>query len=167
MRNAAPNYATYDIPTHWALSGTVNGTPGAAGADFANHYDGWRWDHFSAAEIYLSSPPNPANIINAALVAPSADPESDLLTNLAEYAFGHTPRTADNTPLATPSIVNVSGSDYLAITFKRRHKALDITWTIETTDTLGGTWTPTTQQVGTAFDLGNGIEQITCRDTTP
>jgi hypothetical protein len=30
VRNSSPNYATYDLPTHWALSGSAGGTPGAA-----------------------------------------------------------------------------------------------------------------------------------------
>ena len=64
--------------------------------------------------------------------------------------------------------MNDAGSDYLAVTFNRRHKALDLTYTIETTDDLAtGTWTPTTQQFGTTTDLGNGIEQVTFRDTIP
>ncbi|MEK0448137.1 MAG: hypothetical protein RL088_405 [Verrucomicrobiota bacterium] len=168
VRNASPDYATYDLPTHWALSGTNGGTPAAAdNGDFANHYDGWRWDHFNAGEIYLPEPANPPNTLNTALVGPSADAEGDGLSNFAEYAFGRQPRVHDNSALTTASIVNDGGLNYLAVTFKRRHKALDVTYTVETTDTLGGVWTPAGTQVGSISDLGNGIEQVTIRDSVP
>jgi hypothetical protein len=166
VRNASPDYATYDLPTHWALSGTNGGTPGTGdNGDFANHYDGWRWDHFNAAEIYLPEPANLPNTVNTALVGPSADADGDSLTNFAEYAFGRQPRIHDNSALTTASLVNDGGNNYLAVTFKRRHKALDVTYTVETTDTLGGTWAPVSTQVGGVSDLGNGIEQVTIRDS--
>ncbi len=168
VRNASPDYATYDLPTNWALSGTAGGTPGGAdNGDFANHFDGWRWDHFNAGEIYLPTPANPAYTVNTALVGPAGDAEGDGLTNLAEYAFGRQPRAHDNSALSSASIVNDAGDNYLAVTFLRRHKALDLTYTIETTDNLAGPWTPTTQQFGTTVELGNGIEQVTYRDTIP
>ena len=161
VRNTAPNYATYDLPTHWALSGSAAGSPGVADADFANVYEGWRWDHFIAAEMPTGALPN----LPAALLQ---DPDGDLHLNFAEYAFGRAPKTADGSALTVASIVNDAGTDYLAVTFKRRHKALDLTYTIETTDDLAtGTWIPTTQQFGTISDLGNGIEQVTFRDTIP
>ena len=165
VRNASPNYATYAAATHWAISGTVNGSPGNADADFANHFDGWRWDHFAENEIYLPSPPSPSRTSNTALVGPAADADGDGLNNTGEYAFCRNPRTNDNHALTSASIVHDGGTDYLAVTFTRRHKALDVTYTIETTDNLTGPWTPTTQQFGTTTDLGNGAEQVTFRDT--
>ena len=161
VRNTAPNYATYDQPTHWALSGNAGGSPGAADADFANVYEGWRWDHFIAAEMPTGALPN----LPAALLL---DPDGDLHLNVAEYAFGRLPKTSDGSALTAASIVSDAGTDYLAVTFNRRHKALDLTYTIETTDDLAaGPWIPTTQQFGTVTDLGNGIEQVTFRDTIP
>ncbi len=167
VRNAAPNFATYDAPTHWALSGNVGGSPGTSDADFANVYEGWRWDHFSNAEVYLPSPPNPAGTVNTVLVGPAADADADGLNNLGEYAFGKNARASDNYALSTPGTTTVGADKFLTITFTRRNKALDVTYTIETTDNLAGSWTPTTEQIGTATDLGNGIEQVTFRDTVP
>ncbi len=166
-RSANPNFATYDAATHWAISGTVNGSPGSADADFANHFDGWRWDQFTEAEIYLPSPPNPSRTPNSALVGPAADADGDGLNNLGEYAFGRNARANDNYGLATPGTTTVGADNYLTVTFTRRHQPLDLTYTIETTDNLGGTWIPTTEQVGGTTDLGNGIEQVTFRDTIP
>ena len=167
VRNAAPNYATYDLATHWAISGNANGSPGSGDADLANHFDGWRWDQFTEAEIYLPSPPNPGRTPNTALVGPAADADGDGLNNLGEYAFGRNARANDAHNLATPGTTAVGADKYLTVTFTRRHQPLDVTFTIETTDTLGGTWIPTTEQVGAVTDLGNGIEQVTFRDTVP
>ena len=167
VRNATPNYATYDAATHWAISGTANGSPGTADADFANHFDGWRWDHFAENEIYLPSPPNPSRTPNPAFVAATADVDGDGLNNVGEYAFGRNPRANDNHALTAPGTTTIGPDKFLTVTFTRRHQALDITYTIETTDTLGGTWIPTTEQVGATTDLGNGIEEVTYRDTVP
>ena len=167
VRNASPNYATYDNATHWAISGSANGSPGTADADFAAHFDGWRWDHFAEAEIYLPSPPNPSRTPNPAFVAPTADVDGDGLNNVGEYAFGRNPRANDNHALTAPGTTTVGPDNFLTVTFIRRHQPLDLTYTIETTDSLGGTWIPTTEQVGATTDLGNGIEQVTFRDTVP
>ncbi len=167
VRNALPNYATYDAPTHWAISGSVNGSPGMTDADFANHFEGWLWDQFTEAEIYLPSPPNPSRTANFALVGPDADADEDGLNNLGEYAFCRNARAQDNYGLTTAGTTTVGPDTFLTITFTRRHKALDLTYTIETSETLDGTWTPTTEQVGPTTDLGNGAEQVTFRDTVP
>ena len=155
-RSASPDWASYDLPVSWALSGEANGSPGVADADFANVYEGWRYDHFLAIEM-----PTPANPdLPAAL---TADPDGDLLNNFAEYAFGRNPKLGDHRGLVTGSIVNVSGTNYSAITFTRRHKALDVTFTVEATSDFT-TWSPVDLPVGSAVDLGSGVEQVTYRD---
>ena len=156
IRNANPDWQTCDLPTSWAISGNPNGSPGAADADFANVYEGWRYDHFTKLEFpTVANPSAPAAL--------TVDPDGDLLTNLAEYAFGRAPRVADSTGLASTTLVDVAGTKYGAIIFNRRHKALDLTYTVETTSDLA-TWTPVDLPVGTATDLGNGIERVTYRD---
>jgi hypothetical protein len=166
VRNASPNHATYDQATHWAISGMANGSPGTGDADFSSHYDGWRWDHFAENEIYLPSPPNPSRTPDDALVGPLADPDGDGQNNFEEYAWGLNPRFADAPPVVTAGFVTEDGSSYLAISFTRRHKALDVTYTIETSSSLADPWMATTLQSGTTVDLGNGVERVTFRDTT-
>ena len=51
-------------------------------------------------------------------------------------------------------------------TFTRRHKALDLTYTVEATGDFT-TWTPVDLPVGPPLDLGNGLEQVTYRDSAP
>jgi hypothetical protein len=162
VRDAAPDWQTYGAATQWALSGTVGGTPGAGDPTFANVYEGWRWDHFLETQFPTAGNPNAA----AAL---TQDPDMDGMNNFVEYAFGRDPADHDNElPLITPSIVNVGGTDYLAATFRRRRMALDVTYVVEVRGNLAaGNWTPVNLQVGNAVDLGNGVEEVTFRDSTP
>ena len=86
------------------------------------------------------------------------------MNNFAEYAFGRNPKLADNRGLVTGSVVNVSGTNYSAITFTRRHKALDVTFTVEATSDFT-TWSPVDLPLGSPVDLGSGVEQVTYRDS--
>ena len=156
-RGSSPDWSSYDVPTSWALSGNANGSPGAADVDFANVFEGWRYDYFTTLEFPSPAYPNAAGAI-------TSDPDGDLLNNFAEYAFGRNPRLADHRALASGSVVNVSGTNYAAITFTRRHKALDVTYTVEATGDFT-TWTTVDLPVGAPVDLGNGIEQVTYRDS--
>jgi hypothetical protein len=72
----------------------------------------------------------------------------------------------DHSTVLDSSIVNEGGTNYLAVTFKRRHKALDLAYTVEASSDLSS-WAPISTQVGAVQDLGNGIEQVTIRDTEP
>ncbi len=159
IQSANPDWTSYEAPANWALSGNANGSPGTGDADFANVYEGWRYSHFTTLEF-----PSPA--FPTAPAALTVDPDLDFLNNLYEYAFGRNPRVADGRGLVSGSIVNVAGTDYCAITFTRRHKALDLTFTVEATGDFV-TWTPVNLPVGAEIDLGGGIEQVTYRDSVP
>ncbi len=161
LRSETTPWNSYDLPQSWGLSTAIGGTPGVADLDFATVYEGWRWEHFTAAEIPTGALPN----LPAALLQ---DPDGDLRNNFAEYAYGRLPKTSDAGSTATVSIVNDGGSAYLALTYTRRHNALDVTYTVETTDNLSaGPWTPATTQIGSTIQLGNGVEQLTIRDSVP
>ena len=153
VRDPAAPWQNFDQPTHWALSGNDGGSPGVADADFANVYEGWRWDHFTPAEI-------------PTLAAPDGDVDGDGLNNVGEYAFCRAAKTPDHNAVLTASVLNDGGTDYLAVTFKRRHKALDLTYIVEATSDFS-TWVPVSTQVGSVQDLGNGMEQVTIRDSEP
>ena len=155
-RNAAPGWADYGtpsapLPTAWALSAAAGGTPGAGDTDFANGYEGWRFNYWTLAELSAIG----------ALVNPADNADGDPMTNFAEYCFGKNPRTADASALSQATVVNVSGTNYPAMTFTRRHLAVDVTWSVQESGNLGA-WAPTCVLTGTQL-LGNGLEQVTYR----
>ena len=161
VRDAAPSHSGYGSSSHWAISGSATGSPGTADADFAAHYHGWSLDKFTAAEMKL-----PDGSDNLALVGSDANLDYDALNNLGEYAFGRDPKTPEGDALVTADSVTIGPDSFATVTFRRRHKALDLTYDIQFSSDLSA-WDSTTEQVGTTTDLGNGMEQVTFRDTTP
>ncbi len=156
-RTSAPVYDSYNAATTWALSENSGGSPGGGDTSFSQIFDGWKHDHFSAAEEG-----------NSQISALSADPDGDGENNWAEYVFGRDPRTNQGHYTPTLSTVNVGGVDYLAITFDRRKNARDVSYTVQVTGVLGaGNWVPVDLPVGSAQDLGNGMERVSYRDNQP
>lgn len=154
--NAAP-YNTYDLATHWALSDSTGGSPDTPdNGNFSHHYTGWLHDHFSLGEQ-----------LTPTQSAADADPDGDGLSNLSEYAFGRDPRHADASGLLTPAILDVAGTRTFSLTFVRRHNALDLSYVLETTDSLTGTWTTETWAEHTVTPIAYGCEQVTLRQIIP
>ena len=155
LRSSSPVWNAYENPTSWALSGTAGGTPGANDTSYSNVFVGWRKDYFTAAEE-LSDP----------LAAPAADADSDGRSNFEEFVFGGNPRVADNKTQALTSIVNDGGTDYLAVTFERRHNVLDAAFTVEACSDLLD-WQPVNHPFGALTPVGNGLDTVTYRDSIP
>ena len=157
VRDSAPSHTTYDVPTHWAISGSQGGTPAAAdNGDFAHHYTGWLHDHFTAAEQ-----------TDPLLVQPTADPDGDGMDNLTEYAFGRNPRAGDHASFLTPATVPQGGGDYLTITFVRCRKALDLAYAVESAETPAGPWLTEAWEESAVTPLTDTTERITLRHTLP
>ena len=154
-RTASPAWNGYETPANWALADTAGGTPGTGETTFSNVFTGWRKSYFSAAEE-----------TNSALSGPAADADGDGRSNFEEFAFGGNPRVMDGKPIPVSSIVNVGGFDYLAMTFDRRHHTLDTTYEVQASSDLVS-WVPVDLPVGSAADLGNGLERVTYRDSQP
>jgi hypothetical protein len=73
------------------------------------------WEHFTSAEMPTLLFPN----LPAALME---DPDGDGLKNIGEYAYGRAAKVPDHNTVPNATVVNDAGTDYLAVTFKRRHK---------------------------------------------
>jgi hypothetical protein len=97
----------------------------------------------------------------------TTDTDSDGVVNLLEYAFDADPTISDGGNKPTTSTVNVSGSDYLAITFIRlTNPASGITYTPQASGDLAD-WSGVPVQVGTAVNNNDGTETVVFRDTLP
>jgi hypothetical protein len=154
-RTGSPAWNAYENPLTWAISDPLGGTPGAGDASFANVFLGWRKTYFTPAEEQ-----------NAAISAPAADADADGRSNFEEFAFGGNPRVPESKPQPVASVVNDGGTDYMAITFDRRHHTLDTTYTVQASGDLVS-WSPVNIAIGTPTDLGNGMERVTYRDSDP
>lgn len=94
------------------------------------------------------------------------DDDSDGLVSLLEYGLGTHPLTASRPP--SQSLVKVSNSDYLALTFRRRIGASGLNYIVEATgDLVNGPWLPDPVQFATPVDNGDGTETVTFRDIVP
>jgi len=159
VRSANPAFDSYDDVLSWAISAALGGSPGTADTSgFSQVFEGWRYEHFSSAELQ-----------EGILTGADANPDGDEGNNFAEYAFGGDPRVADGGAAPVVTMVNIGGTDYLALQFERRKAALDLTYTVEATSDIldASAWTAITTLVGTPQDLGNGLERVIYRDTQP
>lgn len=117
-------------------------------------FGAWQAAHFT-----------PLEIANSAIAGDLADPDGDGRVNLLEYAGGTLPRAADSGSLTTPGLIPVSGSNYLAVTFRRRTVSPDLAYIVQNSATLPPT-TSSAIQVAPPVSNGDGTETVTFRDTT-
>jgi hypothetical protein len=110
------------------------------------------------------------------VAADEVDPDGDGASNLAEYSAGSDPLDPSAKWNVSGSVVDVGGSQHLAITFPLVTAASDITYQVEVADDLR-TWQPgcsyagtqrvTETELTTEFSKsGAGLETITVRDNT-
>jgi hypothetical protein len=99
----------------------------------------WRAVHFGS------------DAANAALADELADPDNDGLVNLLEYAAGSRPDTVAG---AAPPVVSVEG-DRLVFRFRRSALASDLTYSVQSADTLAGPWSTLARSTD-----GNPVEAI-------
>ena len=94
------------------------------------------------------------------------DPDGDGRINLWEYALGTDPNLPDSATGPAFSFVNVSGTNYGAMTYTRVKAATDIGYSVAVTADVGTpVWTPLTNVVSTV-DQGD-TEAVTVRDNVP
>ena len=127
-----------------------------------NGADAWRAEKFNLS--------NPADLANSAL---NVDADFDGLLNLYEYATDSAPKTPSLARLPVRQVVNVSGSDYLALQFIMATWATDVTFRVEVTADLNGPWTqidpanPTYRFSAQENTPSSGLTTVVVRDIVP
>lgn len=144
-----------DDPINWRASPASGGSPGATSEVLT--YDLWAFENFT-----------PAERAQAGLTDCEGDVNGDGFANLYAYAFGYDPHiTPAGDLLPSGAIINDSGPNYLAITFRRQPTAADLTYSIETSTDLGSWSEDPGDQVGPVLDNGDGTETVQIRTAEP
>jgi hypothetical protein len=112
-----------------------------------------------------------ANANDPTIAGPTADPDHDGFTNLAEYAFNLNPNSVDATqPYSiTTAVDSVDHQTYLVLQYTRRLPPRDITYHVETAnDLLSWVEDPTVAHEFSASADPNGItETVVARSVQP
>jgi hypothetical protein len=112
----------------------------------------WRDNHFG----------NPSNV---GAGANNASPAGDGVPNLIKYALGLNPATpATAAQLPSGSIQPAGGTNYLTLTVNRAAQPSDITYIVEVSSNLPGSWVSGPPNTVT---LTNTATQLVVRDNTP
>jgi hypothetical protein len=121
-------------------------------------YQTWQQGNFTGAEL-----------TNSAISGDTADPDSDGIPNLMEYALGLSPKAPNSSGLPVASIQNIGGTNYLAVAYKQVLYDTDISYTVQVSGDLV-TWNsgPSfTADVGSPVDNGDGTETWLIQDLIP
>jgi len=101
----------------------------------------------------------------------NADPDNDGAENGLEYALGMDPMNSDADLLPVVSIINVSGVNYLALTYVRQSGVnipTDLVFAVERSTTPGGSWSTTgVVQQSITPGPGTGFETVIMRSASP
>jgi hypothetical protein len=118
-----------------------------------------------------------ANFANPALASADADPDSDGSANFFEYASGLNPLLAETSGKPVGTMMNIGGTNFLAIQFNRLLAATDARFTVQAGSNLvtwtdGSTYAATSSVPVTPVSVevsrsGAPVERITVRSTTP
>ena len=158
-----PADASADTPETFAVNlgapligGALLGDRQQATVTLSTAFGAWQAAHFTSVEL-----------ADTAVSDDAADPDGDGLNNLAEFALGRDPRVPDAEAATPTTIQNISGTNYLTISFRRRTPALDLAYAVQSSGDLTGAWSTDAVQVGSAVSNGDGTETVTYRDSLP
>ena len=142
---------------HPHIGGTILGERQLANVTVTTGFGSWNLSNFT-----------PSELADPLISGDDADPDNDGIKNLVEYALGRDPKTSDSASPSSAVIQNVSGTNYLTLTFRRRIPALDLSYTVQTQATLDGQgWLATAVEFGLPTSNGDGTENVIYRDSIP
>lgn len=143
--------AILTVVTDYSLS--AGATPSATATIQDKPYDAWRFARFTTEEL-----------ADSAVSGESADPDSDGLSNLLEYALGAEPKTSDGTTHTPAAGLNASR---LTLTYTRTTAITDATYAVEWSSDLQSwsTGASVTETLSTT-DNGNGTTTVVVRAVT-
>jgi glucose/arabinose dehydrogenase len=86
-----------------------------------------------------------------------ADLDGDSEVNLFEYAYGHSPLVSNSTSPGLTATGPTQANPNFTIHFRRDPRAVDLTYRLQTSDSLSG-WTTIVESVGGAVPSGTGFQ---------
>jgi hypothetical protein len=149
--NSNPNPG---VGANWMASTVIGGTPGYDEPASAGTYAAWVQASFA-----------PAQQVNPAVSAATADPDGDGFDNLAEFAFAMQPLVADQPVMAFVWSAN-GVQTYPGLRFHRPVANGELGYELRASNDLE-TWTTVATQPVQSAPLGNGVEEVVFRDTQP
>lgn len=96
---------------------------------------------------------------------PGGDADDDKLKNIVEFAFGSNPTLNTSGELPQATVKDDMGTDYAAVTFIRNTNVSSVTIQVQAATDIGFTNMLTVME--TTESLGDGLERVTVRVTTP
>ena len=96
------------------------------------------------------------------------DPDGDRVINIAEYAFGSDPTNSASGTLPRAGTVSEGGTNYPSVSIIRNKDVTGLTLDVTAAgDVTFNSPVGVTQAVGSPQDLGQGLERVIYRTTTP
>ncbi len=153
LRDTNTAHNAFGNAVNWGLSGSTNGSPGAADASLAQAYYGW--DNFHFTEVERGNP-----LVSGLY----ADPDVDGRVNWAEYALGGDPWVSDAYPVDF-AWMTVASQRHAALLFRRPAHAIDIAYALLAAgDLVAGPWAVVGGAVLEAAPLDAERESASLRD---
>jgi hypothetical protein len=96
--------------------------------------------------------------VNSGPAADGADPDSDSIPNLLEYALGLDPSVPDSTAQLTPVMIQTNGAAWFGCSFLRNTNASDLELSVQVANDLGtGGWTSLATRTNASGWFGPGV----------
>jgi hypothetical protein len=145
--DSAPDHT---LPENWTASAAIGGSPGEDEPSVS--LASWKGDTFTAAEL-----------ADPAISGDLVDIDSDGMNTILEYALVGDPKAFDSENLPVLVTVNEAGNDHIALQFRRRLGAGDLTYEIETSTNLADWAVESGVVTAGSVDNGDGSATDTVR----